>query len=102
MRNEPDAAATVGKWIAQTTLERRRLESALRAQPSNKLARDDIKALVASLRDITATLNAADPADKAEVYAELGITVTYHPDRRFLVRARPRVVVTVSEGRLGP
>lgn len=92
MRNEPDAAATVGKWIAQTTVERRRHESILRAQPSGQLTSEDIKALVASLRDIAGALRAADPAQKAEVYAELGITVIYHPDRRFLVEARPRVV----------
>lgn len=92
MRNEPDAAATVGKWIAQTTVERRRYETLLRAQPNNQLTSEDIKALVASLRDIAGALQAADPAQKAEVYAELGIFVTYHPDRRFLVEARPRVV----------
>lgn len=92
MRNDPDAASTVGKWIAETTVQRRRLESVLRAQPSNHLTDDDIKALVASLRDITATLEAATPAQKAEIYAELGISITYHPNRRFLVQARPRVV----------
>jgi len=35
-------------------------------------------ALVASLRDITATLAGADPADKAAVYEEMGVDVTYH------------------------
>ena len=68
MRNEPDAAATVGKWIAETTVERRRMEALLRAQPTTKLTRDDIRALVESLRDIAAALEAADPADKAAVY----------------------------------
>ena len=36
-----------------------------------------IKALVASLQDITATLAAADPAHKVEIRAERGIDVTY-------------------------
>jgi hypothetical protein len=52
----------------------------------------DVKALVASLRDITATLAAADPTDKAAVYAEMGIDVTYHQDGRIVVESRPRVV----------
>ena len=52
----------------------------------------DIKALVASLRDITATLADADPADKAAVYEEMGIDVTYNQDGRILVESRPRVV----------
>jgi hypothetical protein len=52
----------------------------------------DVKALVASLRDITATLAAADPTDKAAVYAEMGIDVTYHQDGRVVVASRPRVV----------
>ena len=56
------------------------------------LTKDDIKALVASLRDITTTLAAADPTDKAAVYEEMGIDVTYHRDGRVLVESRPRVV----------
>jgi hypothetical protein len=49
------------------------------------------RALVASLRDITATLAAADPADKTAVYEEMGIDVTYHQDGQVLVESRPRV-----------
>ncbi len=92
VRNEPDGAATVGRWIAETTRERRRLETLLRGQPTTRLTKEDIKALVASLRDITATLTEADPADKAAVYAEMGITVTYQQDGRVLVESRPGVV----------
>lgn len=92
MRNEPDAAPTIGKWIAETTQERRRLETLLGVQPTNQLTKDDVRALIASLRDITATLAHADPADKAAVYAEMGITVTYNQDGRVLVESRPRVV----------
>lgn len=92
LRNEPDAAATVGRWIAATTQERRRLETVLRGQPTTRLTKEDIKALVASLQDMTATLAQADPADKAAVYAEMGIAVTYHADGRVLVESRPGVV----------
>ncbi|NOY54364.1 MAG: recombinase family protein [Actinobacteria bacterium] len=92
VRNEPEAAATVGRWIAETTQERRRLETFLGVRASTRLTKDDIKALVASLRDITATLADADPTDKAAVYEEMGIDVTYHQDGQVLVESRPRVV----------
>jgi hypothetical protein len=58
---------------------------------TTRLTEEDIKALVASLRDITATLTEADPADKAAVYAEMGITVTYQQDGRVL-ESRPGAV----------
>jgi len=63
-----------------------------------------VRALVLSLRDITAVLKDADPKLKAEVYAELGVEVTYNPERRMvLVNAGPtRVQQNVSERRLLP
>lgn len=76
VRTEPEAASTVGKWIAETNQERRRLEALLGRTPTTRLAAEDVKALVASLQDITATLAAADPADRAQVYAEMGIDIT--------------------------
>jgi len=60
--------------------------------PSSPLTAEDIKALVASLQDITGALAAADPADKAKVYAEMGIDITYHQDGRIVVESRPGVV----------
>ena len=55
--------------------------------------------MVASQQDITTTLAAADPADKAKVYAEMGIDITYHQDGRVIVESRPRVVESgVGEG----
>jgi hypothetical protein len=92
VRTEPEAASTVGKWIAETNQERRRLETLLGRTPTAKLTAEDIKALVASLQDITATLAAADPSDKAKVYAEMGIDITYHPDGPVVVESWPRVV----------
>jgi transposase len=92
VRTEPEAASTVGKWIAETNQERRRLEAQLGRTPTTRLTAEDVKALVASLQDITATLAAADPIDKAKVYAEMGIDLTYHRDGRVVVESRPRVV----------
>jgi hypothetical protein len=88
--SDPRGTHPRDRWDA--VQERRRLETLLGVQPTNRLTMDDIKALVASLRDITATLGRADPADKAAVYAEMGITVTDNQDGRVLVESRPRVV----------
>ncbi len=38
---------------------------------------------------------AANPTDKAKVYAEMGIDITYHQDGRVVVESRPRVVESV-------
>jgi len=69
--------------------------------PADKLSKEQIRALVLSLRDITAVLRDADPTLKAEVYAELGVDVEYDPMRRtVLVSAGPtRVQQDVSENR---
>ncbi len=91
VRNEPDSTATVGRWIAEASRQKQRLETLL-GQPVTRLTKDDVKALVASLRDITAALAAADPADKAAAYAEMGATVTYHANGRVVLESRPRVV----------
>jgi hypothetical protein len=79
----------VGLWIAEVRAERLAAERQLAdAAPAPRLSKDEIKALVASLHDMVAVLRDADPADKAAVYAELGISLTY-PHGRSLVESRP-------------
>ena len=55
------------------------------SRPADKLTKDEIRALVLSLKDIVATLRDADPALKAEVYAGLGVDVSYDPARRMVL-----------------
>ena len=71
--------------------ERRREQCDVSTVRNEPEAAEDIKALVASLKDITAALAAADPTDKAKVYAEMGIELTSHHDGRVVVESRPRV-----------
>ncbi len=75
----------VTSWIAQTQAERIRAQAQLdqdNDQPvgSRRMSRDEIANLVHALGDIVAVLAEADPADKAEVYRQLGLRLTYHPD----------------------
>ena len=50
------------------------------------MSSDEIRTLVQALGDIATVLRGADPADKAEVYRQLGLRLTYQPEQR-LVRA---------------
>ena len=70
-----------------------------RVVPGGKLRKSQARALVEALRDIVDVLADADPADKAELYAELGVSPTYHTDGRVAVEALPRgVQVRVGGG----
>ncbi|MFD4210394.1 hypothetical protein ACFWRG_30890 [Micromonospora tulbaghiae] len=68
--------AVVTAWIAQTQPERARAETELRTIASTsprRMSQGEITALVTALGDITTVLRNADPADKAEVYRQLGL-----------------------------
>ena len=82
--------AIAAKWITEVHRERRALEAQLGYQiPGGKMTKDQVKALVAALRDIVDVLTDAEPADKAELYEELGVTLTYNPGGTVAVKAHP-------------
>ena len=54
-----------------------------------QLNRDDIVASVAALGDLVQVVRNADPADKADIYTQLGMALTYRPESR-LVEATVR------------
>lgn len=85
--------ALAAAWITEAQRERKGLESQLGENiPSEQLSSSQVKALVTGLRDIVAALAAADPADKADLYKELGVTLRYDTGGTVTVRARPRGV----------
>ena len=45
------------------------------------MTRDGIAAIVAALGDLVQVIRDADPADKAELYTQLGLTMTYRPQK---------------------
>ncbi len=60
---------------------------------------EQVKALVGALRQIIDVLSDAEPADKAELYSELGVSLRYDPDGIVTVQAHPRgVQVRVGGG----
>jgi site-specific DNA recombinase len=75
----------VGAWIAEVRGERLRAEQDLiHATPADPLTAAEIKGLVLALGDIIRRLQAASPDLKAQVYADLGVQVTYDPAAREL------------------
>ena len=79
--------------MAKVQRERRDLETQPgRSVPGGKLTTPQARALVEALKDIVTVLAEADQEDKAELYAELGVNLTYHPEGRVTVQKKPRGV----------
>jgi hypothetical protein len=92
----------VAKWIAEVERERKTAQGQLcRVVPGGKLTKSQARALVEALHDIVEVLADADPQDKAELYAELGVSLTYHTDGRVAVQALPRGVQVRVGGGVG-
>jgi site-specific DNA recombinase len=93
----------VTKWIADAQAERAAAERVLAAQESIRpLTPAGIRQMVAAVEDKAQMLAEADPATKATLYANRGITRTYEHDRGMVsVEVQPSPVLTnVSEGGL--
>jgi hypothetical protein len=72
-------------WITETQDEHRSVEQLLttaQPEPRQRLTRDQISAFVHQAGELTTALADADPTDRAEVYRQLGLRLTYHPDQR--------------------
>jgi site-specific DNA recombinase len=84
--------AVVAGWMAQVQGERLKAEREIgRAQPAGQFTKEQVRSLVTSLKVIAALLATADPKLKAEVYGELGISVTHDHDRRVIrLESRPQ------------
>jgi hypothetical protein len=99
--------ALVAAWSQEVQQQRTAAQTRLANLASHhggnrRLSRDDIRAMVDSLGGLLDVLRHADPVDKAELYRELGIRLTYdHTERTVLAETRPTssvCVVCVSEG----
>lgn len=98
--DQEDAVTVAAEWIADTQRERKQLERQLgRHVPGDQLTSEQVKALVKALKDIVEVLADAEPADKAELYDQLGLSLSYEPDGTVAVESRPRgVQVCVGGG----
>ncbi len=79
--------ASLVRWITETEAEKASYHHASRVTPRRTapaMTRDQIESVVAALSDLLAVLRDADPADKAEIYARLGLRLTYQPAKRIV------------------
>lgn len=77
--------AVIARWITETETARATYE-AMQASgaPPQSLTRDQIAALVQSLAGLPALLRDAEPADKADLYAGIGLRLTYQPQQQMV------------------
>ncbi|MER7394875.1 zinc ribbon domain-containing protein [Streptomyces sp. NPDC000151] len=81
--------ALVSQWITETQAKRAGAEAALRTttgRPDTRMSRDEITRLVHAISDLVAVVRQARTEDKAEIYRQLGLRLTYD-SARMTVRA---------------
>ncbi|MET8177728.1 zinc ribbon domain-containing protein [Streptomyces sp. NPDC005336] len=85
--------AVVTQWITETQARRARAEAELRASSKGGeglMSRDEIARLVRSIQDLAAVVRQAEPEDKAEIYRQLGVRLTYDSGKhKVLAEMRP-------------
>ena len=83
----------IGPWIAETQARKVTAQAEIRtATGRRQMSRDDIAATVAALAGHAQVVREADPADKADLYAQLKLTLTYQPGQRLVeATVKPRL-----------
>jgi site-specific DNA recombinase len=77
---------TVATWTRNVQAERAAALATAAPTPTKKHTETDIRRLIADLGNMLDVLRDADPADKARVYTELRLRLTYQPAQQ-IVRA---------------
>jgi site-specific DNA recombinase len=98
----------ISTWIGDAKAQRLAAEAELRrATTRSRMTRQQIADLISEVSDLAATLRGADSETAAEAYRQLGLRLTYYPDKQ-IVRAaaapQPDNIGKwlVSEGRITP
>ena len=99
--------AVIGPWIAETQAKKVAAQAEIRTAVGRpRMSRDDIVAIVTGLGELATVVRESDPADKADIYAKLKLTLTYQPEERIVEASiKPGLNVHkgfVSEGGLEP
>lgn len=82
----------VAAWIAEVQGDRLAAERTLSSARTSLLTAEDVRDVIENLGDIVAVLAKAKSTEKAKVYADLGITLTYRPAENVVsVEAAPAV-----------
>ncbi|MFC6932232.1 recombinase family protein [Actinomadura yumaensis] len=99
-------AVHVATWINETEQERARLECELGSvPPSHKVSSHGLEELLNWTGELAHAVVHAHPQDKAQLYTELGLTMTYYPEKNRGSQGGPGFHMCkwfVSEGDLNP
>jgi hypothetical protein len=75
--------AVVQQWITQVQAEKAVAEADLRQLTGRRtMTHEEINTVVEALSGIAAILRSAGPMDKADIYRQLGLRLTYQPGLR--------------------
>ncbi|MBO2451655.1 recombinase family protein [Actinomadura barringtoniae] len=78
----------VTQWINEVKEKRARIEGQLRSgRRGDRIAKEEIIELLERSADLAQTVIKADPLEKADLYQQLGLKMTYYPQKQ-LVEAR--------------
>jgi len=73
----------ITSWMKETQALRALAEARLKKPAARRrMTEEEITGLVTEMGAIVRALEDADPADKAEIYQRLGLTLTYHPQQK--------------------
>ena len=75
----------ISSWINETKNERARLEGELKAVPAaQRITVAEIRSMIGEVGDLVRLIGKADPDDKAKLYSQLGLKLTYYPEKQYV------------------
>ncbi len=74
----------VAGWIRDEQAKKVQAEARLRREPTRRrrFSRDDLAGVMHTVGDAVRLLGKAEPIKKAQLYAKLGVRLTYHPSKQ--------------------
>lgn len=89
--------ALITGWMKETQAKRALAEARLSRPGRRCMTREETTTLVRTIGDLMQVIKDADPAGKAEIYSQLGLTLAYHQnEKRVEAEARPAQVMCVG------
>ncbi len=88
--------ALIAGWTAEVNAKRAAAQTQLRSATggSTRMTADEINTIVTALGNILHVLRDADPADKAKIYAGVGLRLTYQPGQnKVIAEAQPSAIM---------
>lgn len=88
--------ALIAQWTAEVNAARAAAQAQLRAATGSntRMTADEIESIVTALGSIIKVLRDADPADKAKIYAGVGLHLTYEPgQKKVIAEAAPPAIM---------